>query len=95
MKRYLNQSFAKTGKLVFFNNDPALDVNRYIAHMLFLIWELCDVLTLMKVPHNPFWPTDIQPWTFLDFNVTNKVSLFQVLAFRFPLLLLLLYLLAN
>ena len=34
VKRYLNQSFVKTGKLVFFNNDPALDVNRYIGQIL-------------------------------------------------------------
>ena len=86
VKRYLNQTFVKTGKLVFFNNDPALDVNRYLGHLLLLIWELCDVLTLMKIPHNPFWPTDVQPWTFSDFNVTNKVSLFRVLASCFPLL---------
>ena len=67
---------------MFCNDDPALDVNRYIGQMLFLIWELCDLLTMMNIPHNPFWPTDIQPWTFQDFNVTNKVSLFQVLTFQ-------------
>ena len=77
VKRYLTQSFSKHGKLVFCNDDPDLDVNRYIGQLLFLIWELCHVYNLMKIPHNPFWPTDITLWTLADFNVPNKVSLFS------------------
>ena len=85
VKRFLTQTFAKTGKLVFCNADPTLDVNRYIGQLIFLLWELCDIYTLMEIPHNPFWPTDLRPWTLSDFNVTNKVSLFRVLAFQvFP-----------
>ena len=77
VKRYLTQSFMKHGKLVFCNDDPTLDVNRYLGQLVLLIWELCDVYNLMKIPHNPFWPTDITPWTLADFNVPNKVSLFS------------------
>lgn len=77
VRRYLTQSFTKHGKLMFCNDDPTLDVNRFIGQLLLLIWELCDVYNLMKIPHNPFWPTDITPWTLADFNVPNKVSLFS------------------
>ena len=77
VKRYLTQSFTKHGKLVFCNTDPELDVNRYMGQLILLIWELCDVYNLMKIPHNPFWPTDFTPWTLADFNVPNKVSLFS------------------
>ena len=75
VKRYLTTSFSKHGKLVFCNNDPTLDVNRYLGQLILVIWELCDVYNLMKIPKNPFWPTDFATWTLADFNVPNKVSL--------------------
>ena len=85
MKRYLTTSFTKHGKLVFYNDEPALDINRCIGQIILLVWELCDVYNLMRIPKNPFWPTDFTPWTLADFNIPNKVSLFSGTSFSaFP-----------
>ena len=86
VKRYLTQSFTKHGKFTFHGTDAGLDVNRYLGQLILLVWELCDVYNLMRIPQNPFRPTHFVPWTLADFNVPSKVSLFQVLVFDFPLL---------
>ena len=88
VKRYLTQSFTKHGKFLFHGTDATLDVNRYLGQLMLLVWELCDVYNLMKIPQDPFRPTHFVPWTLSDFNIPSKVSLFQVLVFDFPLLLL-------
>ena len=36
VKRYLTQSFTKTGKLVFCDSNPALDVNRFIGQLILI-----------------------------------------------------------
>ena len=86
VKRYLTQSFTKHGKFTFLGSDANLDVNRYLGQLILLVWELCDVYNLMKIPQDPFRPTHFVSWTLADFNVPTKVSLFQVLVFDFPLL---------
>ena len=89
MKKHLLTAFCQHGRLQYFGKDPDLEYNRLMAQLIILIWEYCDVLNIMRVPHSALWPLDIQPWLLSDFEVSSAVSPFRYLPFGFPLLSLL------
>ena len=72
--------------MAYFGQDPTLEYNRLMGQLVILTWELCDCLTLMRVPHSAMWPLKLTPWTLADFEITNAVRLFRYLLFSFPLL---------
>ena len=69
-------AFCQHGKLTYFGKDPTLEYNRLMAQLVLLVWELCDVLTKMRIPHSTLWPLDITPWVLSDFEITQAVSPF-------------------
>ena len=74
VKKYLLQTFFKQGKLQFCGTDPSLEVNRLMARYILTLWEFCDTLNVLSIPHSPLWPLNITAWQLSDFNVTKNVS---------------------
>ena len=54
--RFVSGKFGKTGKLVMLGEDPDSIFNILIGQMVLNLWQLVDMLNVLRIPKDPMRP---------------------------------------
>ena len=54
--RFIAGKFGKTGQLIMLNDDPDSTFNLCVGQIILNIWQLVDMLNVLRIPKDPMRP---------------------------------------